>query len=324
MTADPRPEDTLVVAADQAGQRLDRLVAAIPSVGSRSRARTALETGKIALDGVVVGLAEAARSLPQGAVLRVSWNRPGSSAERVRGREAMLQAGVTVLYEDEAVIAVNKPPGLLTDAASEAQRKEEDTLRKRVRAYLGGEAHVVHRLDRDTSGVVLFARDLEAARRLDEQIERRAPERVYVALAVGLFPGEQGRFSDWMRWDGPARIQRACRPDAPGAVLASADWRVLERVREATLLEVRLITGRRNQIRLHLMLAGHPLVGERLYRGQEHPRGPLAPRHALHAARLGLLHPRGGAPLVVEAPLPEDMRQMIRAAGGGSGKTRSS
>ena len=316
MSADPRPADALTVNAEQAGLRLDRLVAAIPSVGSRSRARTALETGKIALDGQIVGPADAARTLPAGAELRVRWNQPGTGAERVRGREAMQRAGVSVLYEDPALIAVDKPPGLLTDAASEAQRREEDTLRKRVRAYLGGEAHVVHRLDRDTSGVVLFARDLEAARRLDEQIERRSPERVYLALAVGSFPGEQGRFQDWMRWDGPARIQRACAPDAPGAVLAQADWRVQERLREATLLEVRLITGRRNQIRLHLQLAGHPLVGERLYRAPEQPRGPLAPRHALHAARLGLLHPRSGAPLVLEAPLPADMRQMIRVAGG--------
>lgn len=315
-----RPEgdaDSLVVDAGRAGQRLDRLVAAIPSVGSRQRAREALETGKVDLDDQTVGLADAALPLPAGARLRVAWSRPGSAARKVRGREALERAGVRVLYEDQSVIAVDKPAGLLTDAASEEQRREEDTLKKRVRGWLGGgEAHVVHRIDRDTTGVVLFAKTLEAARRLDQQIHRQRPERVYLALVVGEVRGDAGRFADWMVWDRAQRVQRPSRPGAPEAALAEADWRVRERLRGATLLEVRLLSGRRNQIRLHASLFGHPLVGERLYRRPEDPRGPAFPRQALHAARLGVEHPTTRRPLVVEAPLPEDLAALIASLRG--------
>ncbi len=297
--------------AGRAGQRLDRLVAAIPSVGSRQRAREALESGKITLDDQPVGPADAARPLPEGARLAVQWNRPGTSLERSRGREALSRAGVTVLYQDEALIAVSKPPGLLTDAASEEQRREEDTLRKRVRALLGGEAHVVHRLDRDTTGVVLFARSLQAAQRLDQQLHAQRPERVYLAVVAGEIPGTSGHFADWMAWDRARRVQRPTRPGAPEAVLAEADWRVQERLAGGALLEVRLKTGRRNQIRLHCQLMSCPIVGERLYRSAEQPRGPAFPRQALHAARLGVLHPISGRPLVVDAPLPQDMAELL-------------
>lgn len=316
-------EDTLTVGPDRAGQRLDRLVAAIPSVGSRQRAREALETGKILVDGQEVGAQDGARPLPAGAILEVQWSRPGSSARKVRGREALERAGVRVLYQDEGVIAVDKPAGLLTDAASEEQRRDEDTLKKRVRGFLGGdEAHVVHRLDRDTTGVVLFARTLAAAQRLDQQIHRQTPERVYLALVTGSISQVSGRFADWMFWDRAQRIQRSARPGAPDAVLAEADWRVVERLGLATLLEVRLVTGRRNQIRLHCALMGHPIVGERLYRDARAPRGPTLPRQALHATRLGVQHPLTGRPLVVESPLPDDMRQLMDELRRGAGPSR--
>lgn len=304
-------EETVTVEPGQTGLRLDRALAELTSAGSRSRARDALSTGKVSLNGAPVGPEDAARPVGPGDTLAIAWNRPGTGLARVRGQEAMAAAGVRVLHQDARVLALDKPAGLLTDAASEAQLREEDTLKKRAKAALGGEVFVVHRIDRDTTGVVLMARDGRAAEHLDRQFAQHSPERVYLAVLVGRFPGESGRFRDWMAWDGPQRIQRACRPGAPGAVLAEADWRVVERLDGATLLELRLVSGRRNQIRLHAALAGHPLVGERLYRAPAHPRGPPFPRQALHARRLGVLHPGTGQPLTVEAPLPEDLTALL-------------
>lgn len=305
------PDESLTVDARVAGWRLDRLVAGMGSVGSRRRASEAVATGKVDVNGQPCQ--DGARVVVEGDRVELSWTRPGTARRRVEGRDALDRAGVRVIHQDEHLAVVDKPAGLLTDAATEAQRREEDTLRKRVRGWLG-EAHVVHRIDRDTTGLVLFARTTAAAAHLDAQFASRRPERVYLAVVQGAMQGDSGHFADWMYWDRKRRIQRVGRPEGQDAVLAEADWTVRERFGVlATLIEVRLVTGRRNQIRLHAQLAGHPLVGERLYVAEDAEpwRGPRMGRQALHAHRLGLVHPGTGKTVRYESPLPEDMASLL-------------
>lgn len=293
------------------GARLDRVLASWSSIGSREKARQALKSGKVSVDGRDAGPDDAGATVPEGAEVVVDWTRAGTSRRATAGKEALVRADVRVLHHDADLVVVDKPSGLLTDAADRDQARFRDTLAKRVRALVDGTAWPVHRIDRDTTGVVAFARTEAAHEHLKAQWASQSPERVYVAIAEGVFPADEGEFADWMVWDAAQKIQRRSRPGATDAVLARAFYRVIERLPRATALEVRLVTGRRNQIRLHAALAGHPLIGDGLYR---HGIPPLLrfPRQALHAARLGLVHPTSGRPLTFESPLPSDLVDLLR------------
>lgn len=302
--------ESVTVDAARAGTRLDKLLADLPSVGTRERARQALHTGKVRVDGEPVGQDDAGRRLDEGATVLLAWSQPGTAAKKVAHRDAAIRAGVRVVASDDAIVVADKPAGLLTDAADPTQERDHDTLRKRLRAMFGSKVAPAHRIDRNTTGLVLFARTPEALTALKEQFYARTPERVYLALVEGHVKGDRGRWADWMAWDGKQKVQEPCEATAEGAFRAEASWVVRERLRNATLLEVRLVSGRRNQIRLQAMLAGHPLVGEAVYR----QRGPTPipfGRQALHAHRLGIVHPSTGQPITWTSPLPRDLVALI-------------
>jgi len=293
------------------GIRLDKWLAGLPSVGSRQKARDTLERGKVSIDGAAMTPADGGRVLAEGTVVSIAWNRPGTGEKRTAGRVALERAGVVVRHQDDAIVVVEKPPGLLTDAADLEQARFRDTLRKRVKAYLSVEdVWPAHRIDRDTSGLVLFARTPEVREHLLQQWHTQSPLREYLVVVEGKFPKQKGEFSDWMVWDPKQRIQRSCSPETPNAWLAQASFRVQEHFGEkATLLVVRLVTGRRNQIRLHCQLANHALVGEPLYRRRE--GGVEFERQALHATRLGFVHPATNQPVVFESPPPADLAGLL-------------
>lgn len=252
--------------------------------------------------------------------MTVDWNRSGSSLGRHKAAAGLAEAGVTVLYQDEHVIAADKPPGLLTDSASIEQARTRDTLRRRLGAFVreeGDRLHIVHRIDRDTSGVVLAARTERAAERLREQFFRGSPERRYLALVEGVPPAPRGTWVDWMAWDSAQHLQRPAGPDWEGAVAARAEYELVGGAGGVSLLAVRIHTGRRNQIRLHCQLRGHPILGESLYRDGR-SRGPAAPRLALHAWRLGVTHPARPGPLQIEAPLAADLAELAGSLGLGA------
>ena len=309
---------THVVAPGEAGLRLDRVVAALPGVGSRRRAREAVVSGKVDVDGVTAGVEDAGRALPAGARVTLAWDRPGTSNALARAREGL--GGLAILHEDRSLLAVDKPAGLLTEAASRRQSQERDTLVKRLRAYLrvqGDRLHVVHRIDRDTSGVVLVARTEAAALRLGAEFRTHRPERVYLAVVHGVLDPPEGDWADWMAWDPGRLLQVPSAPGRRGAVLAEASYRTVRAFGgRASEVEVRLHTGRRNQIRLHLEIRGHPLLGEMLYLpdGWEDP-GLYAPRQALHARRLAVRHPDDGRITAFEAPVPPDMAALLEGLG---------
>lgn len=303
------------VTAEQDGWRLDKVVATLERVGSRARARKVVESGKVTVDGRVVGPGDLGLPVRKGCSVAVNWTAKGTAFERHVARKGLSAAGLKILYEDDAIVAVDKPAGLLSDSATRQQR-DEDTVRSRVHAWLksaGGKAWVVHRIDRDTTGVVLLAKNETSEKHLRAQFRTHTPERVYRTVVYGLVAGPHGEWADWMAWDSKKLIQRSVRSDHPDGVLARATWKVLERFARTTLLEVRLFTGRRNQIRLHAQLAGHPLVGERVYLPEEFaaPRATRFDRQALHAAHLAVDHPVTGKRIAFDSPDPPDFAELI-------------
>jgi 23S rRNA pseudouridine1911/1915/1917 synthase len=302
-----------IAAAADAGLRLDKFLAAEDRLGSRSRAVAAIERGKIFVNGNEVPAAGASTRLAGGDRVRVWMDRPGSA----RRRPAPHQAGdLGILYEDDDLIAVNKPAGLL---AVPLERKADaesvlDQVERHLRSHRTRRPFVVHRIDRDTSGVVLFAKHAAAQAVLKQQFLRHEPERVYLAIVYGRPSPPAGSWRDHVAWDQRSLIQKETHARDPRGKEAVSEYRIVEPFRETSLIEVRLVTGKRNQIRIQARLRGHTLVGERRYVfGPETLRPIDFARQALHAARLTVVHPATGERLTFEAPLPKDLADLIKA-----------
>ncbi|MBP7243309.1 RluA family pseudouridine synthase [Amaricoccus sp.] len=202
--------------------------------------------------------------------------------------------GLVVLHADDALLVFDKPSGLHTVPAKPPGT--QDCLEARARAAFPG-ARLVHRLDRDTSGIVVMARTALAQRHLGWQFERRQLEKTYVARVAGEVPGEVGRIDLPLIADWPNRPrQMVCHDRGKPSV---TDWRVLAREPGATRLELRPLTGRSHQLRVHLLALGFPILGDPLYGDPA-----SAARLQLHAASLRLRHPEGGAWIAFAAPTP--------------------
>jgi 23S rRNA pseudouridine1911/1915/1917 synthase len=298
------------VGPEDAGVRLDKFLAAPDRAGSRGRAVSALERGKVIVNGADTSLEDAARRLAAGDVIRLWMDRPGSS----RPRRTSVIPKLDVLYEDDWLYVIDKPAGLLTvplprrDAAPSVYDLIEEHLRPRGKRR----PLIVHRIDRDTSGLVVFAKDEATQLHLKAQLRKHEPERIYLAVVYGHPDPPAGTWRDHMVWDDAALIQKETHPRDPKGKEAISEYRVLESFRDTSLIEVRLHTGKRNQIRLQARLRGHTLVGERRYVfGPDGLRPIEFPRQALHAFRLAFAHPRDGRAMRFEAPLPDDMKSLI-------------
>jgi 23S rRNA pseudouridine1911/1915/1917 synthase len=304
-------ESEWVVGAHDAGVRLDKFLAAPDRLASRARAVAAIERGKVFLNGDEVGENGGALRLTGGERVRVWMDRPGSAKARARPQRV---ADVVVLYEDETLLVVDKPSGLL---AVPLERKAAapsvfDQLEDHFRSRGKRKPLVVHRIDRDTSGLVVFAKTSRAQDALKEQFKRREPERVYLAVVYGHPSPATGTWRDHLVWDTKALIQKETHPNDPRASDAISDYRVLETFADASLVEVRLRTGRRNQIRIQARLRGHTLVGEKRYvYGPDSIRTIQFERQALHAHRLSFAHPSDGRPLTFESPPPADFAALL-------------
>jgi 23S rRNA pseudouridine1911/1915/1917 synthase len=228
-----------------------------------------------------------------------------------------------VLYEDNHLLAVNKPaqlatmgvaddrPTLLTLAKEYVRRKYD----KPGNVFLG----IVSRLDAPVTGVVLLARTSKAAQRLTKQFRERSVEKTYWALVAGIVEPPAGRLLHYLRKDDRHRRMHVCEPQSPGAQRAELTYRVLDEAdaprsrasAAATLLEVRLLTGRKHQIRVQLSAAGFPIVGDRKYGSRRaFPQGI-----ALHARRLVVVHPVRKVVLTIEAPLPPSWHGLVKRPG---------
>lgn len=298
------------VTPDEQGSRLDRYLAASSRLGSRSRVVTALERGKVFVNDVEASVRDAASRVATGDVIRVWMDRPGSQ----KRKGPFESKGLQILYEDEVLLVVNKPAGLLSVPLPRRTSSARRTASPSPSAFgllaehLGRRTpFVVHRIDRDTSGIVVFAKTAAAQHAIKDQFARREPDRVYWACVQGHPQPDSGRWRDHLLWDEETLQQVAASAKHPKAVEAISDYRVLERFADAALIEVRLHTGKRNQIRIQAALRGHALLGERQYASS----ASSFPRQALHAYRLGFSHPIDGRPLTFEAPLPTDMADLL-------------
>ncbi len=299
------------VKESEEGLRLDKWLAAAERLGSRSKALSAIERGKVFINGAEQTVADAARRLRTGETVRLWMDRPGSAERRYAERR---ESGLHLLYEDSSLLVINKPAGLLTVPLP--SQPDEPSLLDQIEHHLRSSKKwaplVVHRIDRDTSGAVVFAKTPEAQRNLKDQFEQRKAERVYLAIVYGHLKPEHGTWRDFLAWDqDELRQKRAERRDR-NAKEAVCHYRTLEKFPGAALIEVSLVTGKRNQIRVQAGLRGHPLVGEKKYVYEPSaPRRLEFRRQALHAHRLKFSHPMNNRPMSFEVAPPDDFQDLI-------------
>lgn len=302
-----------IVDAADAGVRLDKYLAAEGRAGSRPRAAAALERGKVFLNDREATLADAATRLSAGDVVRYWADRPGSARRTTEAIGAARE--LRIVYEDDALIVLDKPAGLLAVPLPLERRFDAPSVFEDLRKYLRGRRRrpfVVHRIDRDTSGLVLFAKSEAAQQALKRQFLEHEPERVYRAVVYGRPSPPEGTWRDHLVWDVKALIQKETHPRDPRGREAISHYRVIEPLDDASLIEVRLVTGKRNQIRIQARLRGHTLVGEQRYTyGPDALRTIAFPRQALHAFRLAFRHPDDDRQLQFEAPMPADIAGLV-------------
>jgi len=301
------------VGVDEAGLRLDKYLAGTDRAGSRPKAAAALERGKVFVNNREMTLSDAATHVAAGDVVRLWMDRPGSAKRSPALGE---NRDLAIVYEDDALIVLNKPAGLLAVPLPLQRRYDAPSVFEDLKIYLGRRGrrrpYVVHRIDRDTSGLVLFAKSEATQLALKEQFKRHQPERVYHAVVYGLPSPPSGSWHDHLVWDIKALIQKETSSRDPRGKEAISHYRVIEPLAGASLIEVRLVTGKRNQIRIQARLRSHTLVGEKRYVYGPDALRPIAfARQALHAHRLTFRHPADDREMAFEAPMPDDMAALI-------------
>ncbi len=299
-----------VVPSAMDGERLDRVVAVMCGL-TRARASALVSDGGVLVNGVVVR----ARAAKVATGTSIEADRPDDDGPEPLRAEADVEFGV--VYDDADLAVINKPPGLVVHPGSGNQH---GTLvhgllaRYPEIAVLGGDDRIerpgiVHRLDRGTSGLLVVARTARAQTRLTEMMARREVSRRYLALALGTLAADSGLVDAPI---GRSETDPTKMTVATNGREARTSYRVLQRFTNpelATSIECTLETGRTHQIRVHLAAIGHPISGDPRYGGT---RGAIhSPRPFLHAYRLAFAHPVTGEPLSFEAPLPDDLVDVL-------------
>lgn len=312
---DQRPAHRYIVSEFYRGYRLDRFVQAMIPKLSRAKIQAAICSR-----------------------VEVSWHAaPRPALTVVPGGEVRIffpeivepevPALPRVIHEDASILVADKPSGLLVHPTHSCL---ENCLIHLMRAERPGiPLALAHRLDRDTSGVIVLTKTTAAARALAGMFERREVEKTYLAVVHGRLPGRSGRIDAPLGVAQRLQIVFKRSTDGRNPRGAVTDFEVLASSCDASLVEVFPKTGRRHQIRAHLAAIGNPIVGDRLYGltdqeylrhlrgrlGEEARRSLLADRQLLHASRLRFAHPRTGATVEFEAPLPRDMHEFLEARG---------
>lgn len=307
-----RIERRLTVPTDFAGRRLDQAAAQLLPEFSRSRLKTWIDAGQL----TVAGQSARARTLLKGGE-ELHLQTQLETAVEVAPEPIPL----TIVHEDEVLLVIDKPVGLVVHpgAGNRSGTLQNALLHAYPELAVLPRAGLVHRLDKDTSGLLLVARTLTSQKTLAADLERRAIHRTYHAVCHGVLTG--GGTIDAPI--GRHRRERTKMAVVEGGRKAVTRYRVLERFRAHTHCEIELETGRTHQIRVHMAHIRAPLVGDPVYGGR--PRLPRNPsdelsarlqgfkRQALHAVRLVLAHPHSGQELVLQSPLAPDLRDLVAA-----------
>jgi 23S rRNA pseudouridine1911/1915/1917 synthase len=309
VSADEPGPDVVRLVADEGGERVDRYVADALSEISRTAVQRLLHQGAITVNGARVTVSTRLRT---GDLIEVRVPLPQPVA---LAPEPIV---LDVVYEDDDLIVINKPAGLVVHPGA---GHASGTLVNAILAHcpdlpgVGGEVRpgIVHRLDKDTSGIIVVAKHDKALHALQRQFKRREVRKRYTALVVGTLAEDDGLIEAPLARDRVHRRRMAVRGDGKPA---RTRWHVVGRLRDQegtrfTLLDVELMTGRTHQIRVHFSWMGYPLAGDVVYgRGGAAATGP---RQFLHARELELAHPTSGVVMHFTSPLAEDLRQVLEA-----------
>lgn len=313
---------TMTVPPEHAGQRLDQFLAGSLENVSRARVQELIQKHKVLLDGVPTKASLKLRGGEQVTVI--------GSAERPPLRALAEDIPLDIVYEDGDLAVINKPAGMMVHAgagATDDQRNRGTLVNALLHHFqqlsgVGGEMRpgIVHRLDKETSGLIVVAKNDPAHRKLASQFARREVKKTYIALVHGWMKKDSGSISASISRDRIRRTRMTTR--GSGGREALSHYTVLRRYDSPhgkfSLLEVRIDTGRTHQIRVHLGSLGHPVVGDTLYGAPREIRiskaGAISlSRNFLHAAELTLSHPRTGEQLSLKAPLPQALESFLSA-----------
>jgi 23S rRNA pseudouridine1911/1915/1917 synthase len=310
--AGPLLQVSLTIPREQAGQRLDQALAALLPDYSRSRLKSWIESGEIRVDGVARRPRD---KVSGGEAVTLEATLPGES------RAAAQPIPLAIVHEDRHLVIVDKPAGLVVHPGA---GNPDQTLQNALLAWdpalaVLPRAGIVHRLDKDTSGLLVVARTLPAHTALVRMLGEREVHREYEAICRGVMTAG-GTVDAPIARHPTDRVRMAVREGGRESV---THYRVIRRFAGYTHVRVQLETGRTHQIRVHLAHAGFPIVGDRVYGGRlTLPKGASEalrqalrefPRQALHAARLAFDHPVTGKPVECTSPLPADMRTLLDA-----------
>lgn len=311
--------ETFKIETSRPGGRLDQYLTGIYQAVSRGTIQRLIKEGHVTVNGKSVKPTLAPRA---GDEVTVAWPdvRPAEPDPE--------DIPLDVLYEDHDLLVINKPPGLCVHPGN---GHETGTLVHALLHHCAGELSgiggvarpgIVHRLDLDTSGCIVVAKNDQTHLSLSEQFAERKTRKIYHAIVCGEVARDSGTINKAIARHPTHRKRMAALDDEDGKP-AKTDYRVLERMHGASLVEVTLHTGRTHQIRVHFQYLGYPLAGDRTYGARQNGRlieltGFTASRQMLHAAQLGFTHPRTGEMMTHEAPWPDDFREALETLASGS------
>ncbi len=297
---------SITVDADNAG-RVDLVVRQL-SESSRSQVRGMIDQGCVSINGLACD--SNATTVSPGDLVSLRFDP--TQRYREKNRKRWDDRTFSILFEDDHLIVVDKSAGTLTVPTD---HNEPNTLVERVSVYLSHsrghrDAWLVHRLDRDVSGLLVFGKHELIAQRLIQQFKQRKPQRVYTAITAGVISSDEGTFQSDLA-TGKNLDRYAARPSRKTET-AITHYRVLQRMSDTTFVEATLETGKRNQIRVHFADAGHPVLGDPRYKTQmaTHARWKRK-RIALHARSLGFEHPVSGEAMKFESTLPAAIAKFL-------------
>jgi 23S rRNA pseudouridine1911/1915/1917 synthase len=301
----------LVIPHDLAGQRLDRALAILTGL-SRTRVQEAIKSGTAQVEGRP---ARASQLLEAGQRVTLAGEAATGADTSTGATPAPDAIPLHILYEDASLLVVDKPAGMVTHPAP---GHTSGTLVNALLAHApqlagvgeGARPGIVHRLDKDTSGLLVVAKDPATHAALARQMKDRAMVKRYLALVEGVMPTAEGEIDAPIGRDPRRRLRMGLVSVASGGREARTRFRMLEEHAGRSLLEVQLETGRTHQIRVHLAAVHHPVVGDPMYGRSQRP---LPRRQFLHAAHLEFRHPATGAWLAFDAPLPDDLATFLAA-----------
>jgi len=303
---------TQSIPIEYASQRIDSVLVKLFPDYSRSRLQQWIKSGQVLLDGQV----------PRPRDKVIGGEPLEVHIEHETCNEDVLAEPVplNIVYEDDDILVINKPAGLVVHPAAghPGGTMQNGLLYHDEKLHEVPRSGIVHRLDKDTTGLLVVARNLKAHKSLVDQLQNRSMHREYQAIVLGVLTA--GNTIDKpMGRHGRDRKKMAVKPEGKEAI---THFRVLDRYRGHSRIKVNLETGRTHQIRVHMAYVRHPLVGDQTYAGRlQIPAGASDElkemlrgfnRQALHAGQLGLIHPRTGKPMEFKVPLPADMKELIR------------